>query len=41
MQLGRLAAAGGDTVGIVASARCLGEGVDVPACDGVLFGEAP
>jgi superfamily II DNA or RNA helicase len=39
MQLGRLAAAGGDTVGVVASARCLGEGVDVPACDGVLFAD--
>src|SRR5262249_5338620 len=39
MLLGRLAAAGDATVGIVTSARCLGEGVDVPACDGVLFAD--
>ncbi len=39
MLLGRLAAAGGTTVGIVSNARCLTEGVDVPAVDGVLFAD--
>ena len=39
MQLGRLAAAGGTTVGIVSNAGCLTEGVDVPAVDGVLFAD--
>jgi superfamily II DNA or RNA helicase len=39
MLLGRLEAVRGDTAGIITSARCLGEGVDVPAVDGLLFAD--
>jgi superfamily II DNA or RNA helicase len=37
--LGRLEALGDGEAGVVASARCLSEGVDVPAVDGVLFAD--